>query len=103
MNLFDTGRASRALKYQSAGLAFLLRKYCGINADKQHQLSDWRRRPLPEDMRAYALSDTRYLLDIYDQLRLELDTHSSPDVSIEAVLDRSKQVRGDLSLSMEET
>ena len=47
-------------------------------------------------MRTYALSDTRYLLDIYDQLRLELDTHSSPDVSVEAVLDRSKKVRGDL-------
>ena len=92
VNLFDTGRASRALKYISAGLAYLLRKYAGFEADKAHQLSDWRRRPLPEDMRGYAVSDTRYLLDIYDQLRLELDGHSSPDVSITQVLDRSKQV-----------
>ena len=92
VNLFDTGRASRALKFQSAGLAYLLRKYANVDADKVHQLSDWRRRPLPEDMRSYAVSDTRYLLDIYDQLRLELDHHPMKDVSILSVLDRSKQV-----------
>eukprot|EP00571_Detonula_confervacea_P000668 CAMPEP_0172322716 /NCGR_PEP_ID=MMETSP1058-20130122/46705_1 /TAXON_ID=83371 /ORGANISM="Detonula confervacea, Strain CCMP 353" /LENGTH=1045 /DNA_ID=CAMNT_0013038533 /DNA_START=70 /DNA_END=3207 /DNA_ORIENTATION=+ len=92
VNLFDTGRASRALKFASAGLAYLLRKYAGVEADKAHQLSDWRRRPLPEDMRSYAVSDTRYLLDIYDQLRLELEGNSLKDVSIMSVLDRSKQV-----------
>ncbi|KAL7536301.1 hypothetical protein ACHAXR_011263 [Thalassiosira sp. AJA248-18] len=97
VNLFDTGRASRSLKFASAGLAYLLRKYAGFEADKVHQLSDWRRRPLPKDMRGYAVSDTRYLLDIYDQLRLELDSSSSrggggEEVSITSVLDRSKQV-----------
>ena len=92
VNLFDTGRAARLLKYPSAGLAYLLRKYVNIEADKVHQLSDWRRRPLPDDMRRYAVSDTKYLLDIYDQLRLELDNHTMDDVSIVSVLDRSKQV-----------
>ena len=43
-------------------------------------------------MRTYAVADTRYLLDIYDKLRLELKSHHLSDVSIEAVLDRSKQV-----------
>lgn len=92
VNLFDTGRASRTLSFPSAGLAYLLRKYAGVDPDKTHQLSDWRRRPLPEDMRAYAVSDTRYLLDIYDRLRVALQSHGSPDVSIVSVLDRSKQV-----------
>jgi ribonuclease D len=96
VNLFDTGRAARALKFPSAGLAYLLRKYVGFDSDKSHQLSDWRRRPLPDDMRSYAVSDTRYLLDVYDQLRLELVRRSSTsvggDVSIESVLDRSKRV-----------
>lgn len=92
INLFDTGRASRMLSFPSAGLAYLLRKYAGVDPDKTHQLSDWRRRPLPEDMRVYAVSDTRYLLDIYDKLRVALQNHSSPDVSIVSVLDRSKQV-----------
>lgn len=92
VNLFDTGRASRMLSFPSAGLAYLLRKYAGVDPDKTHQLSDWRRRPLPDDMRAYAVSDTRYLLDIYDRLRVALLNHSSPDVSIACVLDKSKHV-----------
>jgi exosome complex exonuclease RRP6 len=92
VNLFDTGRASRMLSFPSAGLAYLLRKYAGVDPDKTHQLSDWRRRPLPDDMRAYAVSDTRYLLDIYDRLRVALKNHSSPDVSINSVLDKSKHV-----------
>lgn len=92
VNLFDTGRAARMLSYPSAGLAYLLRKYAGVDPDKTHQLSDWRQRPLPEDMREYAVSDTRYLLDIYDRLRVSLKNHSSVDISIPAVLDRSKQV-----------
>jgi len=97
VNLFDTGRAARALKFPSAGLAYLLRRYVGFDSDKAHQLSDWRRRPLPDDMRRYAASDTRYLLDVYDQLRLELRSSTSTkgvgeDVSIKSVLDRSKRV-----------
>jgi len=92
VNLFDTGRASRMLKFPSAGLAYLLSKYAGIIADKKHQLSDWRQRPLPEDMKAYATSDTLYLLDIYDRLKLELDTNSNVDVSVESVLDTSRKI-----------
>ena len=43
-------------------------------------------------MRSYAISDTRYLLDVYDQLRLALVDSPTGDVSIITVLDRSKQV-----------
>lgn len=92
VNLFDTGRAARALKFPSAGLAYLLRKYAAVEADKVHQLSDWRRRPLGEEMRKYAVEDTMYLLDIYDVLRKELEEHPLKEVSIERVLDRSKKV-----------
>ena len=91
VNLFDTGRAARIIPhFKSAGLAYLLSKYAGIVADKKHQLSDWRQRPLPDDMHSYATSDTAYLLDIYDRIKLEL--HSSPDVSVVKVLDQSKKV-----------
>ncbi|KAL3795819.1 hypothetical protein ACHAW5_004769 [Stephanodiscus triporus] len=94
VNLFDTGRAARALGFPSAALAYLLRRYVGFDPDKSHQLGDWRRRPLPDDMRSYAVSDTRYLLDVYDMLRLELEGRSTMggDVSIASVLDRSKRV-----------
>jgi len=95
VNLFDTGRACRALPHFSkAALAYLLSKYANVDADKQHQLSDWRQRPLPVDMRSYAVSDTMYLLDIYDKIRLELIKYSTDinDISVENVLDASKNV-----------
>ncbi len=93
VNLFDTGRAARALPhFSSAGLAYLLGRYAGVEADKKHQLSDWRQRPLPDEMAAYATSDTTYLLDIYDRVKLELQSHLNTDVSVASVLDDSKKV-----------
>ena len=95
VNLFDTGRASRALPHFSkAGLAYLLSKYADVEADKKHQLSDWRQRPLPHDMLSYAASDTMYLLDIYDKVRLEHLKHDMGNgvISISSVLDASKKV-----------
>lgn len=90
VNLFDTGRAARALSLSSAGLAFALQKYANVQADKTHQLSDWRQRPLPDAMRQYAISDTHYLLDIYDRMKWDLMQHK--DASIEQVLDTSRKV-----------
>lgn len=93
VNLFDTGRAARALPhFSSAGLAYLLGRYAGVEADKKHQLSDWRQRPLPDEMAAYATSDTTFLLDIYDRVKLELQSHPDPDVSVTSVLNDSKKV-----------
>lgn len=95
VNLFDTGRASRLIPYiTSASLAYLLRKYAGVEADKKHQLSDWRQRPLPSDMLSYATSDTLYLLDIYDALRIELSKceQKNSEINIRAVLDDSRKV-----------
>ena len=90
VNLFDTGRASRALKFPSAGYAYLLKHYVGVDADKTHQLADWRQRPLPDAMRHYAIMDTHYLLDIYNHLKYDLYLHK--EASIEQVLDTSRQV-----------
>lgn len=73
VNLFDTGRAARSLSLPSFGLAYLLSNYAGVVADKRHQLSDWRQRPIPDEMLAYARSDTHYLLDVYDKLLQNLD------------------------------
>jgi exosome complex exonuclease RRP6 len=89
-NLFDTGRAARALELSSAGYAFLLQQYCNIAADKSHQMADWRQRPLPVAMQQYAIQDTHYLLDIYDRLKWDLTRHAK--TSITDVLDASRQV-----------
>jgi len=42
VNMFDTGQASRSLGLPKHSLAFLLQYCCGVKADKQFQLADWR-------------------------------------------------------------
>lgn len=42
VGLFDTEPAARALRYPRASLAFLLEKHVKFQAQKQHQLADWR-------------------------------------------------------------
>lgn len=49
------------LAYPSASLAHLLERHTGFVADKRYQLADWRLRPLPQDMLAYARADTRWV------------------------------------------
>jgi exosome complex exonuclease RRP6 len=99
VNLFDTGRAARALALPGgAGYANLLSTYVFAGQDKvidkSHQLSDWRQRPLPHDMQQYAIQDTHYLLDIAQQLRLQLYHQGGGGGSqlLQQVLDTSRQV-----------
>lgn len=79
VNLFDTGEASRALGLKKASLAYLLKYYCDVDADKKYQLADWRQRPLPEEMVKYSREDTHYLLYIYDKMRLEMANPKNSD------------------------
>jgi exosome complex exonuclease RRP6 len=72
VNLFDTYHASKVLGFPAHSLAYLLKHYCHVEADKKYQLADWRIRPLPEDMLRYARSDTHFLLYIYDKMKMEL-------------------------------
>ena len=76
VNMFDTGRASRILSYESFSLKYLLQRFCDFETDKSYQLADWRIRPLTEGMIKYARSDTHFLLYIYDNLKKELISKS---------------------------
>ncbi|KAJ8608208.1 hypothetical protein CTAYLR_010397 [Chrysophaeum taylorii] len=90
VNLFDTAVACDRLGYASKSLAELLRRHAGFDgrAAKRHfQRADWRQRPLPTPMRAYARRDTHYLLFVYDVLRREL----GPTETL-AVLEASRRV-----------
>ncbi|PSN43819.1 Exosome component 10 [Blattella germanica] len=69
VNMFDTHQAAKLLNFPQLSLAFLLKHYCGVLADKHFQLADWRIRPLPEELIAYARDDTHYLLYIYDMMK----------------------------------
>ncbi|KAG5186759.1 protein in complex with Mn, Zn, and Amp [Tribonema minus] len=88
VNMFDTGRAARTLDLPSRGLAYALKEFCGFEADKKHQLGDWRVRPLPPAMLKYAQADTHYLLHVYDRLRAMLGTPEA----IAQVLESSREL-----------
>ncbi|KAH9376512.1 hypothetical protein HPB48_006597 [Haemaphysalis longicornis] len=93
VGLFDTGQAARVLGLAHFSLAFLLRHYCQIEADKQFQLADWRIRPLPPEMVRYARGDTHYLLHVMDCMKRELVDRSNETANLlRSVFDRSKQV-----------
>lgn len=71
-NLFDTHLAAKLLELESKSLAGLVELYFGVTLSKDHQRSDWRLRPLPEEQIAYAREDTLYLNELADRLQTQL-------------------------------
>ena len=71
-NLFDTQLACRFLGMNETGLDAVLFKFFDIRLDKKYQKKDWSRRPLPEDMLAYAARDVVYLVALGKLLEDEL-------------------------------
>jgi len=71
--LFDTRIAAQLLGEPAIGLAALLEKYLGAKLDKKHQRADWSKRPLTPEMLDYAAMDTRYLPQLRDELRRQLE------------------------------
>ncbi len=73
-HVFDTRIAAQLLGIPAFGLAALLEKFFSVKLDKQHQRADWSMRPLTSSMLDYAAQDTRYLLDLRDELRTGLES-----------------------------
>ena len=73
-NIFDTRIASQLLGIKSFGLAALLELFFDVKLDKKHQRADWSMRPLTPDMLEYAAQDTRYLLQLKDHMKSELQS-----------------------------
>lgn len=67
-NLFDTMIACQFLGEKELGLAAVLKKRFGVELDKRYQKADWSKRPLAPEMIAYAVEDTRLLIELYRQL-----------------------------------
>jgi len=70
VNAFDTYEAARVLRLKHTSLASVCEHY-GLRSSseyatlkKEYQKSDWRRRPLSEDMLKYGLYDAHYLLEL---------------------------------------
>jgi len=92
VGLFDTYHAARALHYPAASLAYLLERFVNFKASKWLQMSDWRTRPLPSKMQHYARADTHFLLFVYDEMRNQLVSESTPDNDlVSKVLLKSKE------------
>ena len=72
-NIFDTRVAAQLLGIKSFGLAALLEQFFDVKLDKKHQRADWSMRPLPADMLEYAVQDTRFLLQLRDHMKSELE------------------------------
>ena len=71
-NLFDTELASRFLGFKESGLEAVLKKRFNVSLNKKYQRKDWSKRPLPEDMVAYAAKDVTYLVPLAKSLHREL-------------------------------
>ncbi len=71
-NLFDTELACRFLGFNESGLDAVLKKRYNVRLDKKYQRKDWSKRPLPEEMIAYAAKDVRYLIPLAKSLQQEL-------------------------------
>jgi exosome complex exonuclease RRP6 len=95
VGLFDTYHAARSLGYPGGSLAYLLERFVKFKAQKQHQLADWRIRPLGKELFEYARADTHFLLYVYDNMRNELverSNFSDPERNkVQDVLLKSKE------------
>jgi ribonuclease D len=70
--VFDTVIAARLLGLREFSLAALVEKYFGVKLTKGSQKANWAQRPLPRQMAAYAVNDTRYLLPLAEKMEAEL-------------------------------
>lgn len=55
VNMFDTGQAARVLNFEKFSLAYLLKKFCDVTANKQYQLADWRIRSVAFLLRFHVI------------------------------------------------
>jgi ribonuclease D len=60
------------LGLKETGLEAVLKKRYNVRLDKKYQRKDWSKRPLPQEMIAYAAQDVRYLIPLAKSLQQEL-------------------------------
>lgn len=73
-NVFDTEVVARLLNYEQTSLANMLRVALDHHISKQHQKSNWLRRPLSEGQIQYAAEDVVWLHPLKDLLVAEAET-----------------------------
>jgi ribonuclease D len=71
-NLFDTQLAAMFLGLKETGLEAVIKERFQVALEKKYQRKDWSRRPLPQEMIAYAANDVRYLVPLADMFEKKL-------------------------------
>ncbi len=73
--VFDTQLAAAVLGYANQiGYADLVNRKCGVQLEKKYTRADWSRRPLSEGELDYAMDDVRYLIQMYEDMKSELES-----------------------------
>ncbi len=72
--VFDTQLAGAVLGYANQiGYADLVKRKCGVQLDKKFTRADWSKRPLSAGELDYAMDDVRYLIQMYTDMKAELE------------------------------
>jgi ribonuclease D len=71
--MFDTQIAALFCGYRTSSLGKLVEGFLDLQLDKSSQLSDWTRRPLPDEDLRYAAADVAHLLELREVLVTRLD------------------------------
>lgn len=71
-NIFDTQVAALLVGKTEIGLGPLLLEYYGVKKQSKFQMADWTMRPLTPAMLSYAVKDTKYLIQLRDELISQL-------------------------------
>lgn len=72
--VFDTQIAATLAGFPAqVGYAQLVKELLGVHVDKSDTFSDWAARPLTQEQIEYAEADVRYLPQLYERLRDQLE------------------------------
>jgi len=83
-NMFDTQVGAKMLGFgESISYGRLVEHYLRKKLDKSHRYTDWTKRPLEKEQLDYAALDVVYLMDIFEQMRKELNKQGRYDWAAE--------------------
>jgi ribonuclease D len=91
--LFDTQVAAGFIGMGTPSLAATVEKLLGARLTKGDRLTDWTRRPLRAEQRAYAAADVEYLLPLHDELVRRLDAMGRLEWATDECEERRQRIR----------
>jgi ribonuclease D len=91
--LFDTQVAAGFIGLGTPSLAATVEKLLGRRLTKGDRLTDWTRRPLRAEQRAYAAADVEYLLALHDELVSRLGAMGRVEWATDECEERRQRIR----------